>query len=190
VIRAILLHFQLAYDHPFVDGNGRTARALFYWAMLHHEYWLFEYLSISETILKARTQYGRAFLFTETDEGDATYFLLHQAAVIRKSLDTLRQYVATKRKELADGGMVLNRLPGVNLRQKELLLHALKNPGAILTIAGHRAHYRIAYGTARTDLLRLAALGLFEQRNQGREMLFIVPNDIAARIEKASTGKE
>ena len=27
--RAIILHFWLAYDHPFADGNGRTARALF-----------------------------------------------------------------------------------------------------------------------------------------------------------------
>ncbi|MHB8920617.1 MAG: Fic family protein [Halothiobacillus sp.] len=32
VVRAILLHFMLAYDHPFVEGNGRTARALFYWS--------------------------------------------------------------------------------------------------------------------------------------------------------------
>jgi len=31
VIRAIMLHFWLAYDQPFVDGNGCTARALFYW---------------------------------------------------------------------------------------------------------------------------------------------------------------
>jgi len=55
VIRAILLHFWLAYDHPFVDGNGRTARALFYWAMLRNKYWLFEFVShtcpaISRTI--------------------------------------------------------------------------------------------------------------------------------------------
>ena len=38
VVRAILLHFWLAYDHPFVDGNGRTARALFYWSMLRQGY--------------------------------------------------------------------------------------------------------------------------------------------------------
>ncbi|WP_340120785.1 Fic family protein [Methylobacter svalbardensis] len=29
VIRAIILHFMIGYDHPFVDGNGRTARALY-----------------------------------------------------------------------------------------------------------------------------------------------------------------
>lgn len=26
----ILVHFMVSYLHPFVDGNGRTARALFY----------------------------------------------------------------------------------------------------------------------------------------------------------------
>lgn len=37
---SILLHFQLAFDHPFADGNGQTARALFYWSMLRHGFWL------------------------------------------------------------------------------------------------------------------------------------------------------
>ncbi len=47
VIRAILLHFMLAYDHPFVDGTGRTARALFYWSMAHQGYWLMDFISIT-----------------------------------------------------------------------------------------------------------------------------------------------
>ena len=47
VVRAIAIHFWLAYDHPFEDGNGRTARALFYWAMLRDRYWMCEFISIS-----------------------------------------------------------------------------------------------------------------------------------------------
>jgi len=46
--------FAIGYDHPFVDGNGRTARALFYWAMLHDGYWLTRYLSVSSILRKAR----------------------------------------------------------------------------------------------------------------------------------------
>ena len=88
-IRAMILHFWLAYDHPFVDGNGRTARALFYWAMLHADYWLFEYVSISDVLRRAPVKYYRAFLHTETDDNDLTYFLLHQSDVIRKAIDTL-----------------------------------------------------------------------------------------------------
>lgn len=34
VIRGIIIHFMVSYFHTFIDGNGRTARALFYWYML------------------------------------------------------------------------------------------------------------------------------------------------------------
>ena len=70
----------VGYDHPFADGNGRTARALFYWSMLRSGYWLAEFISISHILRKAPAQYGRAYLFTETDGGDTTYFLIHQLA--------------------------------------------------------------------------------------------------------------
>jgi Fic family protein len=45
VVRAMILHFWLAYDQPFTDGNGRMARALFYWAVLHQGDWIFELFS-------------------------------------------------------------------------------------------------------------------------------------------------
>ncbi len=86
-VRAILLHFWLAYDHPFVDGNGRTARALFYWSMARAGYWLCEYVSISRILKKARAQYGRAYLYSETDDNDATYFLLYQMRVLLRGID-------------------------------------------------------------------------------------------------------
>jgi Fic family protein len=76
VVRAITLHFWLAYDHPFCDGNGRTARALFYWAMLHQCYWLFEFISISSVINKARGRYASSCLLSESDDNDLTFFLL------------------------------------------------------------------------------------------------------------------
>jgi len=75
-VRAIVLHFWLAWDHPFVDENGRTARALFYWCMARQGYWLCEFVSISRILRRARGQYARAYLYTETDDNDVTYFLL------------------------------------------------------------------------------------------------------------------
>jgi Fic family protein len=35
VIKGIILHFLIGYIHPFNDGNGRTARTIFYWYMLY-----------------------------------------------------------------------------------------------------------------------------------------------------------
>lgn len=85
VIRAIVLHFLLAYDHPFDDGNGRTARALFYWSMLRQGYWTMEFVSISRILKSAPAQYTRSYLYTETDENDVTYFILHQLMEIGRA---------------------------------------------------------------------------------------------------------
>lgn len=98
-VRAVVLHFWLAYDHPFVDGNGRTARALFYWAMLHRGYWLFEFVSISSILKKAPIQYARSFLHTETDANDLTYFLLAQMSVIQRAIRQLHEYLDRKAQE-------------------------------------------------------------------------------------------
>jgi Fic family protein len=38
VIKGVIIHFWLAYIHPFMDGNGRTSRALFYWYLLKKEF--------------------------------------------------------------------------------------------------------------------------------------------------------
>lgn len=182
VIRAIILHFWMAYDHPFVDGNGRTARALFYWQMLHMGYWLFEFLSISQILRKAPVKYGTAFLQTETDDNDLTYFIIHQADVIRRSLIELHDYVARKSRETRACMTMLEGLPDLNHRQQALLAHAVHHPRASYTIAGHMTRQGIVYDTARLDLVDLAHRGLLEQRKSGRAMVFIAPADLEKRL--------
>ena len=136
VVRAILLHFWLAYDHPFVDGNGRTARALFYWSMLRQRYWLFEFVSISEILLQAPAQYAMSFLHTETDENDATYFLLHQTGVICKAIESLHRYVERKSEEWRSTEELLRGADALNHRQQALIRHALRHPGMRYTVEG------------------------------------------------------
>ncbi len=121
VIKSIIVHFWLAYDHPFVDGNGRTARALFYWSMLHHGYWLFEYVSISQVILHGPVRYGEAFLHTETDSNDLTYFLIYNLDVVSKSIDTLYRYIENRLKELSELEHELKGIAELNHRQRELI---------------------------------------------------------------------
>ena len=60
LLRACVVHFMVGHIHPFSDGNGRIARALFYWHMLKSGYWLAEYLSISQIILESKTAYYKA----------------------------------------------------------------------------------------------------------------------------------
>ena len=183
-LRAILLHFWLAYDHPFVDGNGRTARALFYWAMLHSGYWLFEFISISTILRKAPVNYGRSFLYTETDDNDLTYFLIAQTQVIRQAIDALRVYTEAKTAELRDMESHLRALDLFNHRQVEIIRHALKHPGQRYTFAAHQTSHNVAYQTARTDLLALSERGVLEKRKKGRQMVFVAPPDLSFQLMK------
>ncbi|HEY6723652.1 MAG TPA: Fic family protein [Polyangiaceae bacterium] len=178
-IRAIILHFWLAYDHPFVDGNGRTARALFYWSMLSSGYWLFEFISISTILRKAPVKYARSFLYTETDDNDLTYFLIAQAQVIRRAVVALQHYIAKKAAEVRQAQRHTRALYLFNHRQVDLISHALRHPGDRYTIAGHQHTHNVTYQTARTDLLNLEKRGLLVGRKLGKKMTFTTPVDLS-----------
>src|SRR5260221_12066996 len=93
IAKAIILHFLIGYIHPFSDGNGRTARALFYWYLIKKGYWLIEYMSVSRIILSSKAQYARAYQYTELDHNDCTYFILYNLKCIGRALEELKAYI-------------------------------------------------------------------------------------------------
>ena len=189
VVRAILLHFWLAYDHPFADGNGRTARALFYWSMLSEGYWLAEYLSISRILRGAPAQYGRSFLYTETDDNDTTYFLLYHLKVICRAIDEFYSYLHRKVSEVRDVEKLLKSAIGLNHRQLALLSHALRQPDTVYTFRSHANSHNVVRQSARSDLLGLEARGLVERGRVGRAFAFYAVPDLADRLREQAGGE-
>jgi Fic family protein len=184
MLRSMILHFWLAYDHPFVDGNGRTARELFYWSMLKQGYWLVKYITISKIIHKAPAHYGRAFLYTETDGNDLTYFLLYHANVIRRAIDELYSYIDRHSEQLADAQRHLQGFTLLNQRQRDLISHALRHPGQAYSIEAHRVSHNVVYETARTDLLDLAKRELVHKRKKGKAWVFTPAVDLAEKLRQ------
>ena len=182
-VRAILLHFWLAYDPPYVDGNGRTERALFYWSMLRSGYWLVEYLTISSVIRNQPKQYGRAFLNTEVDENDLTYFILYHLQVVERSIDAFREYMDRKRREKEQIAWAV--LPALfNGRQQAVLVKAQKEPETRFTYESHAAGQGVTLATARSDLLGLEAKGLLRGNRVGRRFEFLAAPDLEERLRK------
>ncbi|MCP3856907.1 MAG: Fic family protein [Actinomycetia bacterium] len=183
VVRAIVTHFWLAYDHPFVDGNGRTARALFYWSMLQSGYWLTQYISISSILRKAPAKYARSYLHVETDRNDMTYFIVYQLTVIDRAIESLREYLSRKVAETRRLETQLRGSAVLNHRQLVVVGDALRDPTEQFTIQAHSRRHSVTYQSARTDLLRLVELGLFRKTKSGKKYVFWSEPDLPSRLK-------
>jgi Fic family protein len=186
VVRSILLHFWLAHDHPFVDGNGRTARILFFWSMRARGYWLVEYLPISRILRSAPARYARAFLETETDGADTTYFLIHQLAVIERAIADLHDYLRLKTAEIQEVESLLHGADGFNNRQLALLSDALRHPARSYSLGGHAELHRVTHETARSDFAKLVERELLGRRKIGREYIFEPAPDLPRRLKEST----
>ena len=162
IIKGIIIHFMLAYFHPFVDGNGRTSRSLIYWYMLKNGYWLTEYLSISRVIYKSKAQYEKAFLYTELDGFDLSYFIRYNLDAMKKAYEDLKKYLQKKMREQADFYTFLG-FGNISERQSQIIKIFKDKPQTLLTAKELSTRFPITIRTARTDLQHLVQLKLLKE---------------------------
>lgn len=182
VIKGAMIHFCLAYDHPFSDGNGRTARALLYWYIFSRGYALFEYLAISRCFVRAPSKYMHSYLYTETDDGDLTYFLNYNLRAIRFAIREVKKYLQEKVAEITRFNEILRNYRGLNIRERALISSAIRHPNEIYTIETHKNYHQIVYETARRDLLHLTKKGLLKMDKRGREYVFTPSSSILEKL--------
>ncbi len=167
LIRACILHFMIAHEHPFRDGNGRTARALFYWFMLKSGYEAFRYISISSLLYAASVKYAHSYQYTETDSMDLTYFLEYQMAIVKRALDKFYEHidaVISRRARIDRTLFESGALQRLTQRQVTLLNIMLGDAGKGFTVAEIAGQLGIADNTARSDLKALVREGVAEER--------------------------
>ncbi len=170
IIKGCIIHFMMGWIHPFSDGNGRTARAVFYWYMLKKGYWLTEYLSISRIIKDTKSQYEKAYMYSEADDNDLSYFITYHIKTMEKAFDALKEYINRKQKEVFQAAKFM-KIPGVNDRMAQLLKIIHDDSDRIFNIKEIEARFNVSNYTARTDLKTLVELGFLEiiQVNQKKQ---------------------
>ncbi|WP_312670146.1 Fic family protein [Pseudescherichia sp.] len=177
LIRACILHFMIAHEHPFRDGNGRTSRALFYWYMLKSGYDAFKYISISQLLHAAPVKYAHSYQYTETDGMDLTYFLEYQASTIGRALRVYLEHIETitNRSAMIDRRLfesgALRRLTS---RQVTLLNVMLSTPRKAYTAADVSELLGVSDNTARNDLRAVVREGFaLEKRANDQKTVYV-----------------
>lgn len=154
IIRGIIIHYMVAYMHPFIDGNGRTARALFYWYMLKEKYWLTEYMSISRVIAISKKSYEKAFQYVAADDNDLGYFITYNLRVLEQAFKQLQDYIKRKQEERVAANIFL-QIGDINERQAQILKMFIDNPKEVITVRSLQDKFMISPTTAKTDIIGL-----------------------------------
>lgn len=183
VIKAIIIHFWIGYLHPFVDGNGRMARALFYWYLLREKYWAFGYLPLSKIIKNSPAQYRDAYIYTEQDDNDLTYFIEYNINKINQAMREFEVYAERKWKENTKMAKIARGKYQLNDRQIQLLRYYYKNKDITTSATTHMKVYETSRITAMKDLRGLEKQGFITSKKVGRTVYYYATDKIAVLFE-------
>lgn len=189
IIKAVIIHFVLAYIHPFVDGNGRTARSLFYWYMIKKGYWLTEYLSISRIIYTNKKAYEKAFLYTENDSNDLSYFIQYHLEVMKKAFEELKKYLQRK----IDEQQNIFRFEGIshiNERQRYVLQAISDSKRVLFTPKELATQFDVSAKSARTDLQELVKMGYMTATYLNKRAMGYIKSDQFERLLSEKSNDE
>lgn len=176
IIKGIIIHFVLAFIHPFVDGNGRTARSLFYWYMIKKGYWLTEYLSISRIIYTNKKAYEKAFQYTENDGNDLSYFIQYHLEVMKKAFEELKKFLQRKIDEQQNVLRFVG-ISNINDRQRYVIKTISENKRTLFIPKELATQFDISVKTARTDLQELVEMGYLSATNLNKRAIGYIKSD-------------
>lgn len=187
IVKAVILHFMIGYIHPFGDGNGRTARALFYWFMLKSGYDNFQYISISSLLKSSKSKYARAFVKSEVDSFDLTHFIDFNFNIIIRALTDFTKFLQDKIDNIQKTRMDLHKSPYFDefkLPHITILKKALEDAGREFTVKECQSEFNVSSTAARGYLDKLASLDLLiKHKDKGRKYSYLAPRNLRERLK-------
>ena len=144
--------------------------------MIKKGYWLTEYLSISRIIYTNKKAYEKAFLYTEHDNNDLSYFIQYHLEVMKKAFEELKKYLQRK----IDEQQNLYRFEGIsyiNERQRYVLQALSDNKRVLFTPKELATQFDISPKSARTDLQELVRMGYLTATNLNKRAIGYIKSD-------------
>ena len=172
VIKAILLHFWIGFLHPFADGNGRIARALFYWYLLRKGYWAFAFIPVSTRIKKSPVQYSRSYINSEQDDNDLTYFIDYNLRQIEHARRDFMKYISKQADQNKKIDEIAKEFSELNYRQLELINYFRACPEERTNLTAMQKLNGVSAVTASKDLKTMVEMNLLFHRKKGRHIFY------------------
>ena len=137
---------------------------------------MMEYLSLSKVIKNHRQRYDMAYLLSETDDDDITYFILYNLRMISEAMDVFDSYLRKKMKEQEDSKKGLEQY-GLSFRQSQIVKDMMHD-GEPVSQYELSVKYQTSVPTIRRDLIKLMDVGLVRTSGKdGHRQLYVYDAD-------------
>jgi len=148
VIVSAISQFQFVHIHPFVDGNGRTARLLSTLILYKTGYDFKKLFTISEYYEKDRLAYYNAIRSVRKNKMDMTVWLEYFIAGLRSQMRDIQD----KGKKIIENDIKLEKIKkiGINIRQEEAIRFIVQNNK--ITVNNYQKVISCIRKTAQRDL--------------------------------------
>jgi Fic family protein len=170
VLIAGIAQFQLVHIHPFLDGNGRTARLLSTLCLYKKGYDFKKLFTLSEYYDKKRLAYYQAIQSVRDNMMDMTkwleYFTKGLAEQLRE-VKALGEQVITR--------SILNTQFELTLRQKKIMQIVEKRKNASIQDLQKMFH-DVPRRTLQRDLYELVSKNILERKGETNKLVYVQSN--------------
>ncbi len=162
IFRAAITHYQLVYIHPFIEGNGRTARALATLVMYSTGYDFKRFFSLEQYFDKDVKAYYDALLSVQQNQNhDMTYWLEYFCYGLALEIERVKDQVLRLSKDLK-----LKKDLGQQVALSErqiMILELLQNQGSVTSQDAQRILPNVSVDTILRDMKDLIEKGVIEK---------------------------
>jgi Fic family protein len=178
LLKGIVIHFYLAYLHPYFDGNGRMARLVQLWYLVTCGYGATLFTPFSNHIEASKSNYYRAFSLVEANARisgrlDLTPFFVY---FIENVYGRLKPAAPPRTGDLENYEKLLSA-GRITPKENDLFRFVLTayGPNEFSTKQLEKDFGQAAYATIRGFVLKFCELGLLESRKYGNRNRYRLP---------------
>lgn len=174
VLRAGIIHYELARIHPFVDGNGRVARAMALLSLFVQGYDVKRFFSLEEYYDQNPEEYYKALQSASNDERfDLTAWLEYFTQGLAIELDKIKQKVLVLSKDMQLKNRVGYQV-ALSERQIKILEMIQKKEGKIVTSDLEAILPLVSVDTILRDLKDLTNKGLIKKKGHTKGAYYLL----------------
>lgn len=168
VLTAGIAHYELVRIHPFVDGNGRAARALATLILYQRGFDIKHFFALDDYYNEDRDAYYAALQYVDPARRDLTQWLEYFTEGVAVQMGKIEAKVAG----LARDPIVSRLKRRVILKERQWqLLEFVKQNGRVSNLEYQKATH-ISREMAKRDLSFLVKNGILKQKGGGRSVYY------------------